>query len=1005
MRNYLSSPILFILFLFLPVCKEKVVDSQKELLPGLLNNKSSSYTEPGSTTTETYNNTDTVITLGTYTQSVTGCSPAEGQVVTVCLVSMENVDRYKSLEIVFSSGMQKKSVKDAFSLVSLDSGAIPTPTGMDLDDSDIIDKGGRFTWLSGRRLIFDPYRELRPNETYSLTIANTARIATGNTIPTYSMTFKTEHDFIINHSINSTSLGGNTDLTFNKSANLILSSSFANPTGAFTYIQRITLHRMGTTAVHEVCNGSCSNLPAGFNLNSSGVPPVEGGNSYFYTIQTRDNKIYKRYFAFNWGEVTNASSLIAGNSTGVLDEGIMMKLLAQMIGRFTKGDFKLKDSGVNKTFNDFMSQPTTTTKRTSHCIDYGSFTFIRTYGDSGTANGDGYCGAAGANPGGFVGNACFLGCSDFDMDVYITSVSIPGLTSGNQTVEAQLTANSTDELGVRLLGRKAFINLAVVARNRSGIALGLVGGGSRFYFTTTVELNQSPTPTALRSALAKSILSVNGTGNIELNIKPFTVGSVNDPNFTIQEWDSHIAVGGLNLVVSTSWVADILAPITEMIGNSMVPQVRPRIVHSMLNDIVEKVAPNMLNSVVGSLQTPGVDIRLPGYLPAPLSNFPLNVKLKLQPDAQVRVSGANKAIVSSADLGITYTGSAPSGGYRTQSRETGIVSFKPVGMLDNSYPFSIIGANPGMLLSLHTDAITQAAYHLWRARAIDLNMNEAFIDQINTYAGSSDLFKLAKTLMQSGPIISIIAPGRNTLNGVRLGPVSRLPPISESDPITFVLEPIQAPVVARIPQTGFAVPRLRVNLTDLQLSIVGLRTSTPEYPCTVGIISSRDTVGNCYYTLSVVRVSLNAVASFGFSTFSNPTANPTLNNLNSINIQVDPSSDFYYSLEVREVSSLNPYGLDPEAIRSVVDPLVKTLVVPLVNNILKEVPLPSKLDFPGLVDKSAGSSGGTSCKLNVQTSAIKITPLPTTASEPYVLNRLEAIGGFITNPGNLLECP
>ena len=51
---------------------------------------------------------------------------------------------------------------------------------------------------------------------------------------------------------------------------------------------------------------------------------------------------------------------------------------------------------------------------------------------------------------------------------------------------------------------------------------------------------------------------------------------------------------------------------------------------------------------------------------------------------------------------------------------------------------------------------------------------------------------------------------------------------------------------------------------------------------------------------------------------------------------------------MREGNNVNPYGLDPEAIRSVVDPLVKSLVVPLVNNILKEIPLPAKLDFPAL---------------------------------------------------------
>ena len=63
-----------------------------------------------------------------------------------------------------------------------------------------------------------------------------------------------------------------------------------------------------------------------------------------------------------------------------------MKLLGQVVERFVKTDFKIKNASVNKTFNDFMGQPKASTKRTSHCIDYGNFQYIRTYGDSGSAN-------------------------------------------------------------------------------------------------------------------------------------------------------------------------------------------------------------------------------------------------------------------------------------------------------------------------------------------------------------------------------------------------------------------------------------------------------------------------------------------------------------------------------------------------------------------------------------------------------------------------------------------
>ncbi|MBK8398066.1 MAG: Ig-like domain-containing protein [Leptospiraceae bacterium] len=977
----------------------------------LTGGNSSNYTQPndGGVSVSNYNSTDTqIIVPNTTTTTIATCSASIEEVASLCLVSADNVNRYKSLEIIFATGMNHKSVKEAFSLVSLDSGPIPTPAGTDLDDSDISDKGGRFTWLSARKLIFDPYKELKANETYLLTISTLAKYPDGNSIPKeFTATFKTEHDFQITNLINGTTLGGNNDITFNKSQPLLLISTFTNPHGAFSNIAKITLNRLGSSGNYEICNSICSGLLTTFNLNTSAVPPQEGGNTYFYEIQTKDNKTYKRFFSFNWGNVISGTELIANSATGVLDEGIMMKLLGQVVERFVKTDFKIKNASVNKTFNDFMGQPKASTKRTSHCIDYGNFQYIRTYGDSGSANGDGYCGGAGENPGAFVGTyngiLTFWSDSHFDMDVYISSASIPGLTGGTQSVEAVMNATATDNLQIALKGRKAYITLDVVARNRTGIAL-LIGGGSKFHFRTNVELNKSPTPTSLRTAITNNFISANN-GVLGLAIKPFTAGNIHDNNFRIAEWDANLSVGNMDLIDSTSWAAELLSIITEMIANGLVPQVRPKIVHAMLEDVVEKVAPNVLNAVISSLQNPGVNLNLPTYLPAPLSNFPLNVKIKLQNDAQVRVNGANKGLVSSLDLGITYAGSTPTGGYRTQAREQGIVYFKPSSALDNTYPFSQISANPGMLLSLHPDSVTQAAYSMWRSRGIDLNMDETFIDTINQYAGVSDLFKLTKTLLQASPIISILAPGRTTLIGIKNDGSTRLAPIGESDPITFAIEPIHAPVVKLIPPTGNGVPKLRANFTDLQLTIVGKRTSAVQFPCTAGLVSARDIGTSCFYTIGTVRVSIDAIASFGFKVFSNPTGNSAYNNLNAIFVEIDPYDNFYYSLDVREGNTVNPYGLDPEAIRSVVDPLVKSLVVPLVNNILKEIPLPAKLDFPALVDKNAGASGGAACKLNVQTTAIRISTVATPSTEQYILNKIQPLGVFATNPGSLLECP
>jgi hypothetical protein len=114
-----------------------------------------------------------------------------------------------------------------------------------------------------------------------------------------------------------------------------------------------------------------------------------------------------------------------------------------------------------------------------------------------------------------------------------------------------------------------------------------------------------------------------------------------------------------------------------------------------------------------------------------------------------------------------------------------------------------------------------------------------------------------------------------------------------------------------------------------------------------------------------------------------------------------------YVLDVLEGSTYNPYGFDPNGIRSVMDPLVKSLVVPLINNVLKEIPLPPSLPMPILVDKNAaiGASSPASCVLNVKNDAATITNLPTPANTSYLLGRVYLQGTYISNPGALVVCP
>ncbi|TGN03989.1 Ig-like domain-containing protein [Leptospira dzoumogneensis] len=951
------------------------------------------------------------------------------------LSSTDQVDRYKSLEIVFSEPMTQSTVTSDFVLKEKVGTLLPGPAA---------EKGGSFYWKSGGRLIFDPYKELKPNTTYKLTLTSASQGLEGGNLQPYTIEFTTEPDYLIGATLNGTAVGpanSSKDLTYTDAAPgtiaMNLNASFTSPISGANPIQTIKLKHLSSTAEHVICAAPPCDMTAplasSLNLNTfsgakAGLKPFQGGNAYIFEITTSNGKVFRRSFGFNYGKVnTTPYALITNGAAAIVDETQALKLFGQILERFTKNDYKI----VGKSFSDFSNIPKSTAKRTSYCIDYHSeINFIRSFGDSTDPdNGDGYCGGSGANPGAFVGNGCFLGCSDFDMDVYITGVNIPAMTGADPTITASLSVPANNNLKVSINGRKAIINLAIIARNRSSIGLGLVGSGSKFYFTTIAEVNLNETANP-RAAVGNTNTVVDSNGEFNIAIKtPLTIAALPantaSDNFYTKEWSDHLRVknnagtlDSVDYVDSTSWAADLLSSVTASIANDMVPALKPAITQSMLKDVVQKVAPNALNAVVTSLANPGLDVILPDYLPAPLQSFPLSLKLKFQTDVVPTVSGANKGLVGSASVALVAKNplgtSDPN--YHGHQLAAGFVSTRPVPNADaltKTFPFSKSSTNPGLLLTLTADTVTQAAYSLWQNGALNLRINKPFIDSITAYAGTDPLFQLTQELVKVGTLLNILAPGRNTLVGLNPSDSSKLiQSVKASDDVDIDVYAIHAPNGEFKFGGANSIPALVVNFTDLELRIYGRRPNgTPiGYPnlnsITCSSAAADSAANSCRYLLNTVRVSIKGDGSFNFIPFVNPdpSGKPQYNNLNAMSLVIKKDENsMAYTLDILEGNSVNPFGLDPKGIFQVVDPLIRSLIIPLVNNVLRQVPLPKSLNVSAITNYSSGAV----CNLQSTTDKLKLItiPIPNTEPYPYLFGGLQFQGAAATNPGTVVQCP
>lgn len=1064
----------FAVVLFIFGCSEKKGSLSDSIFTALGIPTDSGGSMPANSSLAPYKDTDEPATL-----------PADfgssGPQAILNLANLNSVDRYKSLEVVFSEPMNQPSVfanltlkkKSGSSWVS-----IPGPTNISPEDNTSNNKGGSFYWKSGGRLVFDPYREFEPSTTYQLAITNSAEGLEGGSLTPYTVEFTTDPDYLVNVSLNGIALGtGMTTVTNGKlpditfldsnigtSSNIALNltaslSSDVNASNIASIKLKHMGNNMGAMGEYVVCSSSgspsCSSLTGtslvtNLNLNSQsgtaatgggpsedqkGLKAFNGGNSYSFEITTTNGKVFRRPFGFNYGKVNNKpyDALVNAAAT-VADQTQTLKLFAQVLERLTKNDYKVS----NKTFWDFSNLPPSSTKRTSYCMDYANITYIRNYGDaqdnvpgynSATDKPDGYCGGTGEQPGGFVTgeiSAKVLGLftvkSIFDVDAYITSVQIDPTVSVSpntyQNITTTLGVNANNDFGINLGGRKVVIGMAMIARNRSDLkALGLgADAGSRFYYTATAELNYDDSSKTTRNATAHADATVDSNGNVVIKINE-TKGV-----YDTSAWYNNLKVNtpvrqSYDVDNAPEWLIDLLLPLMEAeLVSKLTAQLTPKITKSMLADFIEGVAPSALNAVVSSLHTPGLDVTLPSYLPAPLSNFPLSLKLKFQTDVVPKLNGANKGLVGSATVGLvaknpiatTNNCASSNTNYHCHKVGTGLigsdtapgstkggyVSGRPLAVPDNqalstTYAFNNSAANPGLLLTLTSDTVTQAAYSLWQNGTLNLTINKSFIDTIKAYAGDDPLFQLTQELVKVGTLLNVVAPGRSTLVGIDpANPTQLIQNVSSLDDVDIDVWAIHAPNGKfKFIGNSAQMPSLEVNFTELQLSIYGRRPN------------------NSRYLLSTVRVSLKGDGSFRFIPFDNSkSGNPAYNNLNAISLVIKKEEEsMQYTMDILEGAQYNPFGLDPKGIFQVVDPLIRSLIIPLVNNVLRQVPLPNKLAMAAITN-NAGTPN--SCSLKATTDALKIfsTTIPVNEPYPYLFGGLQFQGAYATNPGSAIVC-
>ncbi|HNI96671.1 MAG TPA: Ig-like domain-containing protein [Leptospiraceae bacterium] len=431
---------------------------------------------------------------------------------------------------------------------------------------------------------------------------------------------------------------------------------------------------------------------------------------------------------------------------------------------------------------------------------------------------------------------------------------------------------------------------------------------------------------------------------------------------------NNVAVNNINITQGDDLITSILNSIAQV----QIPRLKHKLAQSAVADVLTRMVPRILNEQLLDRLKTGVDFPMFNSLPAPIRDLKLSIFLGLT-SVGTNETGPNtqNAISAEADIQLKFAPdtAVPANPAKTtlpdlNRNNSVLLKDAPISSVTPTvYDYKKIYGNEGILIGIHPDAVNQALYYLWKIGGLNLTIDSAFRADLISYvsAYNTPLIQLLDFVSTGRSIRSVLAPtkqsveGRDSLNN----PIT----VEDNDGIVYKLNWLLPPTVKGTfnAVSALEVPRMDVKISDLEVEIIGQR------PAAAPVLS---------YRIALFRLSLNTVMDLDILVKSTNPTYPTVygwhNYRNTIRMSFskDPK-DIRYIVEPGEPGGnpdRNPIGQDPKLLRDVLDPLVKSFIVPMLNDILYDVPLENRLE-----------------KCGVGLYNLKLVPVSSANSDPFLL--------------------
>ncbi|MFW7378735.1 MAG: hypothetical protein ACOH5I_08010 [Oligoflexus sp.] len=785
----------------------------------------------------------------------------------------------------------------------------------------------RFNWRTLRSLIIEPEEPLAAGQNYRLELinerqtSNRPRSNKGELVQPFAIWLRTKSLFPVGFHINGQDLSIERSVVFDSHEDPDLKLSVE--LGDADLMSNLVLKKIGSQNSLELCQSDCpANLQ--ISLHDIASKPHAGVNSYYLEWTTPWQSIEQRHLSFIWGSLATELDKPQVIQLAV-DEKQSLKMIAELLQSFIAGNFPLalpEAGGKAYHFNDLLqsNRYDFPEDRPNHCLqpDDVSFTYLGDLGPFCNIQIDGQTGVLG----GLLGRVNYKATSD----IYVT-----GMTLLEEPDNIQLALRAEDghmglDLGVRHFRGSLKIIIDIEDARLAGIS---APGTKGIYIFETDFILAGPHRQAsahVDVSILEQRLAFRLNGLESFDFDRSLNGSRRTASyFNTSDWARNVIVEEpkqLNEDLGL-WARIVNAIVNQAVAEKVV-DLTPRVVNGIARDIIQVVAPKPLQSILNQIDQ-GLEIPLPFFLPQPYASMSAKVSGKLQAPIRLSKEVGKGGFLQSGFAAAINLNDHPD--LSAPPMPEGPASFVLMGektrrVADPLSLYPLMTAPEGALASVHIDFINQLLFQIWQKGALQIRIDEAFTRHIESFAVfDPERQSNGKEILLIEFIPKLLGRDFEKLRG--LDEWNRPVNMQRGDQVSLDLELHLPPHLRILPfRSQNEAPRFELAAGDIFITIRGHREDLT-------------------YTIAKIRMAVSSSSQLGFRSYSNPFDRPFFNDLGALSLQVySDAANLDFVVEVLGDSRNNPFAIDHLRIERAVREMVDELFIPLMNDALREVPLP-----------------------------------------------------------------